>query len=36
VVNVKDSLIEQLLRPRKYAHEIDETENQVGITTGLV
>jgi ATP-dependent Lon protease len=36
VVNVEDSLVEQLLGPRKYAHEIAETENQVGVTTGLV
>ncbi len=36
VVNVEDSLIEQLLGPRKYAHEMAETENQVGVTTGLV
>jgi ATP-dependent Lon protease len=36
VVNVEDNLVEQLLGPRKYAHEIAETENQVGVTTGLV
>ncbi|MFH0997012.1 MAG: endopeptidase La [Pseudomonadota bacterium] len=36
VVNVEDSLVEQFLGPRKYAHEIAETENQVGVTTGLV
>ena len=36
VVNVEDSLVEQLLGPRKYAHEMAETENQVGVTTGLV
>jgi len=36
VVNVEDSLVEQLLGPRKFAHEIAETENQVGVTTGLV
>ncbi|MBI5588973.1 MAG: response regulator [Deltaproteobacteria bacterium] len=36
VVNVEDSLVEQLLGPRKYMHEIAETENQVGVTTGLV
>ena len=36
VVNVEDNLVEQLLGPRKYVHEIAETENQVGVTTGLV
>ncbi len=36
VVNVEDNLVEQLLGPRKFAHEIAETENQVGVTTGLV
>lgn len=36
VVNVEDALVEQLLGPRKYAHEMAETENQVGVTTGLV
>ncbi len=36
VVDVEDSIVEQLLGPRKYTHEIAETENQVGVTTGLV
>ncbi len=36
VVNVDDSLVEQLLGLRKFAHEMAETENQVGVTTGLV
>jgi len=35
-VNVDDNLVEQLLGPRKYSHEIAETENQIGVTTGLV
>jgi ATP-dependent Lon protease len=36
VMNVDDPLVAQLLGPRKYAHEIAETENQIGVATGLV
>ncbi len=35
-LEVNEKLVEQLLGPRKYAHEIAETESRVGVTTGLV
>ncbi len=35
-VSVDPVLVEKLLGPRKYSHEIAESENQVGVTTGLV
>ncbi len=36
VVDVDDIMATQLLGPRKYSHEIAETENQIGVATGLV
>lgn len=36
VVDVDDIMVMQLLGPRKYSHEIAETENQIGVATGLV
>ncbi len=36
VVTVDGALVAQLLGPRKFTHEIAETENQIGVTTGLV
>ncbi|MBU1053810.1 MAG: endopeptidase La [Proteobacteria bacterium] len=35
-ITVDDILIEKLLGPRKFTHEIAERENKAGITTGLV
>jgi ATP-dependent Lon protease len=33
---VDEAMVERLLGPRKYAHEIAQTEPRVGVTTGLV
>jgi ATP-dependent Lon protease len=33
---VDEDLVGEFLGPRKYSHEVLETENQVGVTTGLV
>jgi len=35
-VTIDEALAEKLLGPRKFSHEIAETENQAGVTTGLV
>ncbi len=35
-VSVDEALVEKLLGPRKYSHEIAESKNQVGVITGLV
>jgi len=35
-IMMDDALVERLLGPRKYSHEIAETEHRVGVTTGLV
>jgi ATP-dependent Lon protease len=35
-ITVDDILIEKLLGPRKFTHEIAERENKAGVTTGLV
>jgi ATP-dependent Lon protease len=34
--NVDDALVEVLLGPRKFTHEVAEASNRVGVTTGLV
>lgn len=33
---IDEALIEKLLGPRKFSHELGERENQVGVATGLV
>ncbi len=35
-LTVDEELVEKFLGPRKYAHEVAEAGNQVGVTTGLV
>jgi ATP-dependent Lon protease len=35
-VSVDEALVDTLLGPRKYAHEVAEAKNRVGVTTGLV
>ncbi len=35
-VEVDGAMVEQLLGPRKYAHEIADGKNRVGVSTGLV
>jgi ATP-dependent Lon protease len=35
-LRVDEAMVERLLGPRKYTHEIAETEHRVGVTTGLV
>lgn len=35
-VTVDEVLVERILGPRKYLHEVAEAANQVGVTTGLV
>jgi ATP-dependent Lon protease len=35
-VSVDEVLVEKFLGPRKFAHEVAEAGNQVGVTTGLV
>jgi ATP-dependent Lon protease len=35
-VTVDEALVEALLGPRKYLHEVAEAKNRVGVTTGLV
>jgi ATP-dependent Lon protease len=33
---IDEDLVEQLLGPRKFAHEVTEAQNRLGVTTGLV
>jgi len=33
---IDEELVEELLGPRKYAHEVTEAQNRIGVTTGLV
>jgi ATP-dependent Lon protease len=33
---IDDDLVEQLLGPRKFLHEVTEAQNRIGVTTGLV
>ena len=33
---IDEDLVEQLLGPRKFAHEVTEAQNRIGVTTGLV
>lgn len=35
-IEVDEALVKRLLGPRKYTHEIAETEHRAGVTTGLV
>lgn len=35
-ITIDESLVEKLLGPRKFSHEIAERGNQAGVTTGLV
>ncbi len=36
VLRMDEAMIERLLGPRKYVHEIAESAHQIGVTTGLV
>ena len=33
---IDEDLVEQLLGPRRFAHEVTEAQNRIGVTTGLV
>jgi ATP-dependent Lon protease len=33
---IDEELVEQLLGPRKFVHEVTEAQNRIGVTTGLV
>ncbi len=33
---IDEELVEELLGPRKFAHEVTEAQNRIGVTTGLV
>ncbi len=35
-LTIQEDMVEQLLGPRKYVHEVTEAQNRVGVTTGLV
>lgn len=34
--SIGEDLVEELLGPRKFAHEVTEAQNRIGVTTGLV